>query len=614
VSNPATPTPVGSYVTTTSGFASDVVAHGSLVFVSYQFDGLFVFDVTNPSAPALLDTYPSSTAMDIAVSGANVYMASGGLRIFSAANPASIVLLGSYTSAGVTSVAVSGNYAFLGGGSGGNQGFEVFDVSNPALPVKVGGINFVPQRMTVSGNILLVAGAQPVLVYDISDPANPTTLSSYAPGGTHINYDVAAYGDMAYVAQWFSPSEGRLLELRTHDRGVVSAGNTAASTTVATTGYTLGALRMTPTSQGSISWWYSYNGGTNFSPLEADGSWENAASGPTADLTWKAVLNNAAGEPAPVCSNLVMEWRGSLGLITSVADVPADQGGAVQIDFLASGEELIVGGITVTSYAVLRRSTTSWDSVAVVAPTGADAYSVVAPTVVDSTLWDGITYSVFKIRTWYAIPSYLESPPDSGYSVDNIAPGPPTDVTVKYNTGIGNHIQWSVAADPDVIFYRIYRGPSEEVPVSPATVVDSVSVSPKWSDPTYDGWPVFYAVTTVDSGGNESPAGYPDETTDAGDPPVPRKWALNQNAPNPFNPTTRISFAVPAGGGSVSLTVFDVSGRRVATLIDGTVPPGLHGVPWNGRDARGRRVSSGVYFYRLQTPEGEFTRKMTLVE
>jgi hypothetical protein len=613
VSNPSSPAVVGSYATGTSGLASDIVVHGSLVFLSYQFDGLYVLDVSNPSAPALLDTYASSSVMDLEVSGANVYMASGGLRILSAVNPASIVSLGSYTSAGVTSVAISGHYAFLGGGTGGHQGLEVIDVSNPAAPVKVGGVDFVPQRMAVSRNILLVAGAQPLLVMDISDPTNPTTLSSYAPGGTHINYDVAGYGDMAYLAQWFSPSEGRLLELRTFDRGVESAGNTAVSTTVATTDYSLGALRMTPTSQGSISWWYSSNGGASFSPRQADGSWESAASGATAELRWKAVLNVAAGQPAPVCSNLTMEWRSNIGLITSIADVPADQGGAVQIDFLASGYEL-AGGLAVTSYAILRRSATSWDSVAVVTPTGADAYSVVAPTLVDSTLWDGVTYSVYKIRTWFSTPTYLESPPDSGYSVDNIAPGPPTDVSVKYNTGAGNLVQWSGAPDPDVIFYRIYRDQSVEVPVSPATVVDSVPEKTLWYDPTYDGWNVFYAVTTVDSAGNESLPGYPGVTTGAEDPPVPQDWALEQNVPNPFNPTTRILFAVPAGGGRVSLTVFDVAGRRIATLLDRAVPPGVHGVTWDGRDARGRRVSSGVYFYRLQTPDGMFTRKMTLVE
>ena len=73
--------------------------------------------------------------------------------------------------------------------------------------------------------------------------------------------------------------------------------------------------------------------------------------------------------------------------------------------------------------------------------------------------------------------------------------------------------------------------------------------------------------------------------------------------PNPFNPQTLISFELSRPG-SVRLQIFDVSGRLVNTLANGFMSSGSHDVPWNGTSRDGSRVSSGVYFYVLQTPDG----------
>ena len=73
---------------------------------------------------------------------------------------------------------------------------------------------------------------------------------------------------------------------------------------------------------------------------------------------------------------------------------------------------------------------------------------------------------------------------------------------------------------------------------------------------------------------------------------------LDQNWPNPFNPTTNIRFALPRRA-PVSLTIYHVSGRRVRKLINGTVDSGEHVVVWDGKDEGGRPAASGVYFCRL---------------
>jgi flagellar hook assembly protein FlgD len=88
--------------------------------------------------------------------------------------------------------------------------------------------------------------------------------------------------------------------------------------------------------------------------------------------------------------------------------------------------------------------------------------------------------------------------------------------------------------------------------------------------------------------------------------------ALHQNRPNPFAPSTIISFALPEGG-LVDLTVYDVRGRPVRRLTHEVMVQGLTEVVWDGKDARGRRAGSGVYFYRLETELGVFSRKMLLL-
>jgi flagellar hook assembly protein FlgD len=89
---------------------------------------------------------------------------------------------------------------------------------------------------------------------------------------------------------------------------------------------------------------------------------------------------------------------------------------------------------------------------------------------------------------------------------------------------------------------------------------------------------------------------------------------LNQNTPNPFNPTTVIEFAVPEPS-EVSLCVYDAKGKLVRTVIDTRVEaPSTLRAPWDGRDDKGKLVPSGVYFYKLVAGDRSATRKMLLLK
>jgi hypothetical protein len=91
-----------------------------------------------------------------------------------------------------------------------------------------------------------------------------------------------------------------------------------------------------------------------------------------------------------------------------------------------------------------------------------------------------------------------------------------------------------------------------------------------------------------------------------------RITALHQNYPNPFNPATSLAFSL-AGREHVTISVYDVTGRRVAVLLNEDIEPGTSSVRWDGRDDAGVEVASGTYFVRMAVGSELFEKKMTLL-
>jgi len=142
-----------------------------------------------------------------------------------------------------------------------------------------------------------------------------------------------------------------------------------------------------------------------------------------------------------------------------------------------------------------------------------------------------------------------------------------------------------------------------------STVVDTTSkvdimVRSKWywwrvRGGNAGGWGPFSAVQVF----------YADEVTGLRrENDLPTQLSLDQNFPNPFNPSTRIRFALPAEK-QVRIEVYSVLGERTATLVNDRLPAGVYTV-----EVDGTRMASGVYYYRLVSPETSITRKMLLVK
>lgn len=105
----------------------------------------------------------------------------------------------------------------------------------------------------------------------------------------------------------------------------------------------------------------------------------------------------------------------------------------------------------------------------------------------------------------------------------------------------------------------------------------------------------------------------PTDADDFSDLIIPREFSLAQNFPNPFNPTTTISFAVPRSG-QAEVVIFDILGRKVRTVFHGSVPAGEMKLVWDGLDQTGHKAATGIYFYRVRYENGSLTKKMILMK
>ena len=121
---------------------------------------------------------------------------------------------------------------------------------------------------------------------------------------------------------------------------------------------------------------------------------------------------------------------------------------------------------------------------------------------------------------------------------------------------------------------------------------------------------ITHATATYDSGSNVTTRSCESgDVNGANDSRfVSREYSLDQNSPNPFNPMTEIKFSLPRST-NATLTVYNVRGQAVVTLASGVMGAGQHSVTWDAR-----QHPSGVYFYRLETPDFSETRKMIMLK
>ena len=343
------------------------------------------------------------------------------------------------------------------------------------------------------------------------------------------------------------------------------------------------------------------------------GSWfDSQLFGLTGDWIIRAGVTSGSGGPTDPAD------------ILSVLDVGNDQGRQVRVRFARSAQDEAGAATPITQYEVLRRvdgfvaartgaaasglppnSTLldGWDYLTSVPAHGDDIYSVVVPTLADSTLAAGQHWTAFLVRAATASPLvFFDSAPDSGYSLDNLAPGAPMNLMAT-----AGQVAWDPAPEADFDYFTVY---GSNVPTRDGSETQLAQTI----DTAFDagGMPYAYIlVSATDFAGNEGPVAAANAATSAATLPAGRALSLRAQ-PNPFGARTTVSFDLPRAT-RVQVAVYDAAGRLVRSLVEGARSAGRQDVAWDGRDDGGSTVANGVYLVRLAADGQRLDRKVVLV-
>ena len=204
---------------------------------------------------------------------------------------------------------------------------------------------------------------------------------------------------------------------------------------------------------------------------------------------------------------------------------------------------------------------------------------------------------------------FFDSPPTTGYSIDNLFPAVPQNLSAVFN-GQTVQLDWSEPDDDDFAYHNIYR---QDLASSDAAIVFSV-VENFYLDEISEWGEFEYWVTALDQNGNESnPSEIVSVTLSLEDEILPDEFALQQNYPNPFNPSTQIRYALPEQS-RVEIVIYNMLGARVRTLVSATQDVGYRSVLWNATNDQGDPVSAGMYIYTIRANDFYRVKKMILLK
>jgi hypothetical protein len=335
--------------------------------------------------------------------------------------------------------------------------------------------------------------------------------------------------------------------------------------------------------------------------------------------------------------------------ITGIADVAADQGGHVRLawnaSYLDSDPYYAIGSYYIwrqtpasLAAAAVRRgarwvddpamagvgpdpasgrlfrhdasSAFAWEFVASQPANGSTQYTYVAPTTRDSMSVTNPRTAFMVEARWTGGMAFWDSAPDSGYSVDNLAPAAPAQLAARWYSGT-SVLGWLPNVESDLFGYRVYRGTTSTFTPGPGNLVAS---PPDTGYVDAAGAAYWYKVSAVDIHGNESPFAtvLPQGVTGSpGDEPAPR-LALAVASANPAAGQAMLRIDLTRSG-PVRLDLFDAAGRLVREIAAGRFPAGEWFRKWDGRDLEGRAAPSGLYFARLDAEGRSLVRRIMLV-
>jgi hypothetical protein len=616
LTDPALPVLLGQY--DTAGSANQVAVVGDLAAVADNDGGLVMLDVADPTQIALLEQVATrGYAIDVVLSPAGLaFVAAAGLGIIDVQDPTQCLDLGGIPCGDdAGGIALSGTWAFLADDEAGlsiydvsvaetaaglgvtldtpgyavglaagaghvfmgsqDSGLQVFDLADPAAPVLVTTLPLpgYPGEVIYRDALAYVSSYSAGLqIVDVADPAAPVVHGSLVTPGNAM--EIALVGDLAYVAEEESlrvidiadPAQPVFL------RATVISGD-AQVVDASVRGVFVGTLA------GELRWFVDSEQGLQFvDEVSLPGACRGVVlQDTTVFATYSAVANSGLVilAASPVAETLTVV--ATVPLLRSAAGLTFDRG----LVYVASG----LGGLQIV-----------------------DVHDPLQPVYLGGTAWPPNDAQAAVVAGEYAYVADLLS----GLCT---VPRECTEYVAVFlsvfDAALADgavELAWTAQTDGERAEFRLTAdlgGARWDVPFA----CDGPGI---WS--ARDTSPRLAAGGTVvyTLGYREAGAGWQEIGQQSVALP-PSASRLLEPRPNPFNPRTTIPFVIDRAA-EATLAVYDQAGREIAVLATGPFAAGAHAAVWDGRDALGRVVPSGVYFARLLTENRIETRKLTLLK
>ena len=546
LANPAAPAFLGA--TPDFNYAADVALDGSTAYIASN-GALKAIDVSNPATPTVLGEIGVGTAIGVAIADGHAFVTTisdvvGYLMAVDIADPSALVLTGRVAlSDWATDVAISGGRAFVGNGY---AGVQIIAVSNPIEPPVIGSLSPGEDgRVELIGQTACVIDAWTLKLINVSNPALPAQMGTVAiPGG--FAHDFSLAGSRAYVGGGIETSG---------DFNVIDLSNPAAPTVV-------GSLSLpSPIIAVAVKGNLAFLAGAS----ETGGKlYVVDISNPTTPALVTSVTTSQSARGVAVVGNLVY-------LATSSFNPESSEFKVFDVSTPASPSE--IGTLALPAIGIFDLAAAGKQAY-IAGRFGLIGIDVTDPT--DPAIADNLSLPTLAVHVTLAgakayVGCYHSNFTGSYYVVDI---SNPTDLEVLGNRFTSGTTS-GIATDGQHLFLA---GDEYGFLVVPAECATAASV-----DPT----------------------------------PMSPKTGLVLGTPRP-NPIrsgegTFISFDL-ARPSRASLAIYDVAGRQIRLLEDRHLGAGAHRSWWDGRGDRGEAVAAGIYFCRLETAAGTEARRIVRIK
>jgi len=239
--------------------------------------------------------------------------------------------------------------------------------------------------------------------------------------------------------------------------------------------------------------------------------------------------------------------------------------------------------------------------------------SILSYGTIDTLLWEdsGIYENVqieFSANNGYSWETITETTENSGSFVYTV-PGPPSEYCIFRISNPSSTVQntsrpFTIVDSP--VEWIVIENTSGNIPAGGNDIIP-ITISSDGLEPAF-----YFAVIKIITNIGQI-LNIPITLEVLSDAPPAPHYVLSQNYPNPFNPFTKIDYDIPAAG-KITIKVYNIRGQYVKTLVNGYKEAGSDYTYWDGTDNKNKKVSSGVYFYQLESKSSKKTKKMILIK